>query len=226
MTTATGWTRGGFLANLDPADADALVKRGSVRGFARGQALMHEGQVPDRVLLLRSGLVKVYRTTPTGKEVVLAVRGTGELVGELAAIDDSPHSASIVALERVEALVVSTGAFRRFLTDHPAVSLVLLRMLSRRLRDADSKRTEFTAFPTLGRVALRILELADDYGVPRGTEIVLESPLSQEEIAAWCHSSLESVGRALQTMRSLGWIETGRRRFTILDLDGIRSAVE
>lgn len=226
MTTATGWTRGGFLANLDPADADALVKRGSVRGFARGRALMHEGQVPDRVLLLRSGLVKVYRTTPTGKEVVLAVRGTGELVGELAAIDDSPHSASIVALERVEALVVSTGAFRRFLTDHPAASLVLLRMLSRRLRDADSKRTEFTAFPTLGRVALRILELADEYGVPRGTEIVLESPLSQEEIAAWCQSSLESVGRALQTMRSLGWIETGRRKFTILDLDGIRSAVE
>ena len=226
MTAATGWTHGGFLANLDRADADALVKRGSVRGFARGQALMHEGQVPDRVLLLRSGLVKVYRTTPAGKEVVLAVRGTGELVGELAAIDDSPHSASIVALERVEALVVSTAAFRRFLMDHPAASLVLLQMLSRRLRDADSKRTEFTALPTLGRVALRILELAEAYGTPSGTAIVLDIPLSQGDIAGMTGSSLESVGRALQTMRSLGLIETGRRRFTILDLDGIRSAVE
>jgi CRP/FNR family cyclic AMP-dependent transcriptional regulator len=226
MTTAIGWIRGGFVANLERADAEALVKRGNVRVFARGQALLHEGQVPDRVLLLRSGLVKVYRTTPAGKQVVLAVRGMGELVGELAAIDDSPHSASIVALERVEALAIPTAVFRRFLMDHPAASLVLLRMVSRRLRDADSKRTEFTAFPTLGRVALRILELAEDYGASRGGEIVLESALSQEELAGWTGSSLESVGRALQTMRSLGWIETGRRRFTILDLDGIRSAVE
>jgi CRP-like cAMP-binding protein len=225
-TTSSGRAHGGFWANLDQSDAELLLRRGSVRSFARGQALLHEGQVPDRVLLLREGRVKVYCTTSAGKEVVLAVRGAGELVGELSAIDDDPRSASIVALDRVEALVISASEFRAFLFDHPAAAMVLLRMLSRRLRDADSKRIEFAAFTTIGRVAMRLLELADRFGEMHGEEIVVELPLSQEELAGWTGSSLESVARALQTMRALGWIETGRRRIRILDLDGIRGAVE
>jgi CRP/FNR family transcriptional regulator, cyclic AMP receptor protein len=225
-TTSIGWTDGGFWANLDPSEAESLQRRGSIRSFARGQALLHEGQVPDRVLILREGRVKVYCTTSAGKEVVLAVRGVGELVGELSAIDDDPRSASIVALDRVEALVISAREFRGFLLEHPVAAMLLLRMLSRRLRDADSKRIEFAAFTTLGRVASRLLELAERFGETHGEEIVVELPLSQEELAGWTGSSLESVGRALQTMRSLGWIETGRRRIRILDLDGIRGAVE
>ena len=62
-TTAIGWVPGGFWANLDQSEADSLLRRGTVRSFARGQALVHEGQVPDRVLLLREGRVKVYCTT-------------------------------------------------------------------------------------------------------------------------------------------------------------------
>jgi CRP/FNR family cyclic AMP-dependent transcriptional regulator len=215
-----------FWASLGPDAASALAARGSLRVFARGQALMHEGQLADRVLLLRSGRVKVYSTTAAGKEVVLAVRGAGALVGELAAVDEAPRSASIVALERVEAVVLSSEDFRAFLIEHPTAALALLQILSRRLRDADAKRIEFTAFTTIGRVALRIVELAERFGEPSGDAIRVALPLSQEELAGWTGSSLESVGRALQTMRTLGWIETGRRELRILDLDAIRRAAE
>lgn len=226
MTTAVERAAGGFLASLTAADADSLQRRGMIRRFARGQALLHQGQIPDRVLLLRSGRVKVYSTTASGKDVVLAVRGPGELVGELSALDEEPRSASIVAVEPVEAVVLSLADFRGFLIEHPAAALALLGMLSRRLRDADAKRIEYVAFNTMGRVALRIVEMTERFGEAKGDAIDLELPLSQEELAGWTGSSLESVGRALQTMRGLGWLETRRRQIRVLNLEAIRRAAD
>jgi CRP/FNR family cyclic AMP-dependent transcriptional regulator len=226
VTTALERAAGGFLASLSAADADALQRRGTVRRFARGQALLHQGQIPDRVLLLRSGRVKVYSTTASGKDVVLAVRGPGELVGELSALDEEPRSASIVAVDPVEALVLSPADFRGFLVEHPAAALALLGMLSRRLRDADAKRIEYVAFNTMGRVALRIVEMTERFGEAKGDGIDLELPLSQEDLAGWTGSSLESVGRALQTMRGLGWLETRRRQIRVLNLEAIRRAAD
>jgi CRP/FNR family transcriptional regulator, cyclic AMP receptor protein len=226
VTTAVERAAGGFLASLTAADADSLQRRGMIRRFARGQALLHQGQIPDRVLLLRSGRVKVYSTTASGKDVVLAVRGPGELVGELSALDEEPRSASIVAVEPVEAVVLSLADFRGFLIEHPAAALALLGMLSRRLRDADAKRIEYVAFNTMGRVALRIVEMTERFGEPKGDGIDLELPLSQEELAGWTGSSLESVGRALQTMRGLGWLETRRRQIRVLNLEAIRRAAD
>jgi CRP-like cAMP-binding protein len=207
---------------LEADDLAALTARGVPRTFARGQALFHVGQVPDRVLLLRSGRVKVEASTPSGRSVVLAVRGPGELIGELAALDEQPRSASIVALEPVEALALSHRDFVAFLLERPTAALALLRELSQRLRDADAKRIEYAAGGTLERVAARLLELCDRFGEEVDGAVEIALPLSQEELAGWTGSSVESVGRALQTMRSVGWIETSRRRIRVLAPDDLR----
>ena len=211
-----------FWSALPPPDQADLLSAGSTRRFARGRALMHEHQGADEVLLVRSGHVKIYTATAAGREVVLAIRGPGELLGELAALDDRPRSASVVALEDVEALVLSAAAFRSFLTSHAAAAMAMLGMLTRRLRDADAKRAGFSSKTTLGRVAERLLELADRFGVPDGDCVRIELRLSQEELAGWTGASLESVGRSLATMRSLHWVETGRREIRVLDIEALR----
>ena len=213
-----------FLSALRPEDAAELTARGMSRTFERGQALFHEGQLPDRVVLLRSGRVKVISTTPNGREVVLGFRGPGELIGELGAIDGEPRSATIVAVDAVEALSIPPRDFLAFLEEHSSASLALVRVLSQRLRDADAKRIEFAALNTLGRVAHRLLELCERFGDPDDGAIRIALPLSQEELAGWTGSSLESVGRALQTMRALHWIATRRREIRVLDLDALRRA--
>jgi CRP/FNR family transcriptional regulator, cyclic AMP receptor protein len=213
-----------FASELAPEDLRALLARGTTRSFRANQALFHEGQQSDRVVLLRSGRVKVVSNTPTGREVVLAFRGPGELVGEQSAIDHQPRSATILAVEAVEAVTLTPQAFREFLVDHPRAALVMLRMLSLRLRDADAKRVEFSGSNTLGRVAVRLLELCDRYGEPEEAAIRIALPISQEELAGWTGSSIESVARALQTMRELRWIATKRREIRVLDLDALRSA--
>src|SRR4051794_13179036 len=137
-----------------PKDALAAELRGlgTPRTFAAGQALMHAGQVPQEVFVLTAGRVKVSATTPAGHSVLLAIRGPGDLVGELAALDDAPRSASVVALERVQARAVGHDRFRALLADRPEASLAMLRELSGRLREADAKRIQLSAYTTTGRV--------------------------------------------------------------------------
>ena len=206
MTSPVWTTRvDGFPSSLDDAAAAALRQRGQPVSYARGRTMFHEGQVPDRVLLLQSGCVKVRLVTDTGREVVLAFRGPGELVGEQSALDGEPRSATIVAVDPVAALAFTQAAFRRFLLDHPDAALALLAIMSRRLRDSDARRVEFSALSTLGRVASRLLEFSDRFGLESDDgRIRISLPITQEELAGATGSSIESVGRALQTMRSLG----------------------
>jgi CRP/FNR family cyclic AMP-dependent transcriptional regulator len=217
-----------FWSALDPSAREALRKRGQPCSYARGREVVHEGQVPDRVLLLRSGLVKVSRVVLGGREVVLAYRGPGELVGEQSALDGEPRSATVAAVEPVEGLVFSHSAFRGFLREHPDGALALLALLSRRLREADSRRAEFSTLSTMGRVAARLVELSDRFGdEAENGRIRISLPITQEELAGSTGASIESVGRALQTMRSLKYIETRRREIQVLDraaLDALRNA--
>jgi CRP/FNR family cyclic AMP-dependent transcriptional regulator len=212
----------GFLANLDPEQSEALREHGLVRAFRKGQAIFHQGGSSDRIVVLISGRVKVSTLTDDGKEIVLAFRGPGDLLGELSALDGEPRSASVEAIESVEALAIPASDFRSYLIAHPEVALLLLRMLSRRLRDADRKRVEYGAHDTVGRVAARLVELAERYGEPvkRGMQIGL--PISQEELAGWTGASREAVSKALQTLRKVGWVVTERRRITVLDIEALR----
>jgi CRP/FNR family cyclic AMP-dependent transcriptional regulator len=212
----------GFLAVLDPEQSEALREHAIVRSFRKGQAIFHQGGSSDRVVVLLKGRVKVTSLTEEGKEIVLAFRGPGDLLGELSALDGEARSASVEAIEPVEALAIPASDFRSYLISHPEVALLLLRMLSRRLRDADRKRVEYGAHDTVGRVSARLVELAERYGEPvkRGLQIGL--PISQEELAGWTGASREAVSKALQTLRKVGWVVTERRRITVLDLEALR----
>jgi CRP/FNR family cyclic AMP-dependent transcriptional regulator len=209
----------------DAAGADAAAAfsaRGSRRSFRRGEALMHVDQVAGDVLILRSGLVKISATTRQGRSVLLAFRGPGDLVGELAALDEAPRSATVLALEPVDALALAAADFRSVLAEHPAAQLALVRALAERLRDADAKRIQLAAYTTLGRVAFCLLELCVRFGRHEDDRIEILLPISQDELAGWAGASIESVGRALQSLRRLGWIETGRRAITVLDREALR----
>lgn len=212
----------GFLGKLDPSDVAALTAWGQARRFRRGAMLFHEGADAEQVLIVRSGRVKVASYTADGKEVVLAVRGPGELLGELSAIDGEPLSASASALEPVEVLSVPAEDFRTFLGMRPKVAMTMLQAVSRKLRDADRKRIEFGAHDTVGRVCHRLVELAERFGERSGDALRISLPLSQQELAGWTGASREAVSKALHQLRSRGYIETARRGITVLDLAALQ----
>ncbi len=168
------------------------------------------------MLLLTGGRVKVFCTTEDGREPVLGLRGEGELVGELAAIDDhdAGRTATVVAMEPVTAHEIGAAEFRAYLAAHPAAAMELLRMVVGRLRTADRRRVEFGGFETTSRLAHLLAELADEDGV--------EILFSQDELAAMVGASRESVARALARLRASGLVETRRRGVTLVDVTALR----
>jgi CRP-like cAMP-binding protein len=211
---------GEFLALLTAEELADLRKAGRTRRWERGMTVMAEGDTSDWVLVLTSGRVKVSSHTAAGTEVVLAVRGPGALLGDMSALDGHPRSGTVTALEAVEGLVVHD--FPGYLHDHGRVAVLLMKLVIGRLRDADRKRVEYGAFDTAGRVATRLVELAERYGEPTNGGVRVALPLSQDELAGWTGASREAVSKALRSLRDRGLIETGRRRVIIYDLEGLR----
>lgn len=211
-----------FQSALTPDEAAALRARGVTRAFPRGAAIFHQHGMADRVLVVQTGCVKLSAVSEEGKEVVLAIRGPGDLLGEMSVIDGRPRSATATALDPVDALGVAAPDFIHFLEDNPRVARVVMQMLGARLREADAMRVELSAHDSMSRVAARIVELSIRFGDEVDAGVQIELPLSQEELAGWTGCSRDSVVKALQAMRGLGWIETGRRRITVLALEELR----
>jgi CRP/FNR family transcriptional regulator, cyclic AMP receptor protein len=212
----------GFLELLGSDNAQRLRSLGIVRSYPRGVALFHEGQQSDRVFIVVSGRIKLVCVTDEGKEIVVAIRGAGDLLGELAALDGLPRSASGIALDDVEALVIPPGDFAAFLERHSEVALTIARTLGCRLRDADRKRVEFATQDSVGRLASRLVELLERFGEPVGDGLLIDLPISQEELAGWTGCSRDAITKALHTMRELGWLETRRRSFLVTNPEALK----
>ncbi|HVF78494.1 MAG TPA: Crp/Fnr family transcriptional regulator, partial [Solirubrobacteraceae bacterium] len=187
------------------------------RRYAAGAAMFHAGDPSDWVALVVRGQVKIVEQTADSREVLLAVRGPGQLIGELSAIDGEPRSASAVAIDDVEVQLVDAAGFHAHLEAHPAAAVALLRMLTLRLRDADRKRVEFSSHDVLGRVARRLVELSTEYGTPDASGVRITLPLTQDELASYTASSREAVAKALRTLRDRRIISTDRRSIVVTD---------
>jgi CRP/FNR family transcriptional regulator, cyclic AMP receptor protein len=222
-TSAANIAAGTFLALLDRTERDALDDLGVVQAFPRASLLMFEGEPGERVMVLLAGRVKVSRVDHDGRELILSIRDPGDVLGELAFIDGNPRLASVSALEPVKVLVISSRLFRAHLERTPRVAVALLQVITRRFRETTDKRAQFAESDTLGRLAERIVELAERYGTPTDGGVRVTLPLSREELAAWTGASRAGVAHALHTLRELGWIQANRRTLVVRDLEALRA---
>ncbi|HUH81496.1 MAG TPA: Crp/Fnr family transcriptional regulator [Solirubrobacteraceae bacterium] len=221
--STTPLVAGTFLARLTPEERAAVEALGRPASFPRGSVIMFEGEPEERLILALGGRVKITRAGPDGREIILGIRDPGDLLGELAFIDRRPRSATVVALEPIQAVIMSGSRFREHLEQTPRVAVVLLEVVAGRFREATLNRLQFAALDTMGRLAARILELAERYGENVNGSIEVPLPLSQEELASWTGASRTGVAQALQDLRELGWLETQRGQITVRDPAALRA---
>ncbi len=211
-----------FLRQLGQEDADALLARVRSRKVPRSEPILRAGAAGDDVVLVISGRVRLVAYGADEREVMLAIRGPGELIGEMAALGGQRRTASAIAVDDVEAGFLHADEFRTFLREHPEAGLVLMRMLVRRLAEADRDRVALATQDSVGRIAKRLLELSAEHGRPTDGGTRIELSLTQDELARWTGATRETVSRALRLMRTLGWVATGNRAITVLDPDALR----
>ncbi|MBC6447573.1 Crp/Fnr family transcriptional regulator [Actinokineospora xionganensis] len=208
-----------FWDLLTEAQRDAVRDAADLRTWARGDLLMRQGDRARWVLVLISGFVKVIAVTPGGRDAVLALRGPGDILGEMAAADGEPRSANVVAGTATTAYWLSARRLNNLATRNNGIAPALWRTAVDRSRSADLRRIELTDGPGLTRVAVVIAELADRFGRRTTDGVVIALDLSQDDIAGIVSASRETVTRALRVLRADGAIATRRRQITVLRRD-------
>lgn len=182
--------------------------------------MLREGDRSTHLLLITRGRVKVTRVAANGYAVVLAIRGAGDLVGEMALLDRGARSASVTALDPVSALLITAKKFDGFLDEEQGASLALAELMACRLRAADRQRLEFAAFPVQRRLSLVLLDLERWYGVSAADDPAqrdIDLALSQPDLAGLIGSSVDSLAKAIQDLSRRGIVRTGRRHITIVN---------
>jgi len=212
-----------FLDRLDDAEQAFLLSLAPIRKFPRRSILLFQDDLGDRIVLLTAGRVKVSRLDAKGREVMLSIRDPGDLLGEISFIDGDTRTASVTALEPVEAILAPVETLRECLNTHPRVAVVLLETVTQRFREINTRLWQLGAADALGRLSARIVELAERYGVECDDGILIESSISQEDLAAWSGCSRAALGDALRSLRTAGWLRTGRNSMVVLDIEALRA---
>ncbi|MEU5643442.1 Crp/Fnr family transcriptional regulator [Streptomyces milbemycinicus] len=211
-----------FLGRLHGRVRTDMLKLGTRRHFSPEEILIREGDRSHYVVLLHSGFAKVTAGLENGREALLAIRAGGDIVGEMAALDDAPRSATVTACGEISASVVEYNDLQLFLRRHSDAAMTLTGMVVEKLRWANRRRVEFGSLPVKARLARVLSELAISHGHPVRRSLVIGIALSQPELAALTGSSEVTVHKALRELRQEGLLATGYRRITVLDLSGLR----
>jgi len=209
-----------LFAGLTPADLEPLLPELRLRRYARDTYIFREGDPGDHLHLIASGEVKISRTTLAGGEVVFAILGAGDVFGELAVLEENAtRSADAQALTEAHCLALHKRALVAFLQARPVAMWRVITVLSDYIRRKDEAFADLAFLDIPGRVARKLLELASARGKPVGAGTLITLPLSQRTLAGLVGASRENVNRALSRFASLGFIEIGRGRITLLRPD-------
>jgi CRP-like cAMP-binding protein len=160
-------------------------------------------------------------TTRDGHEIVLALRGGGEIIGEIGG-ETGRRNATIQAVDSVKALIVRYDKFRSFLDTNLGADHAYRRAVTQRWTETDAMLRSRTGTSGAQRLARLLLDLAERHGHEVDGTIYVVMPLSQEELASLAGTSRATITRAFANWRDRGMIRTAPRRITILDLKGLR----
>ena len=173
------------------------------RSLPRSTTVMASGDPTDSLYIVLSGRLKVMMSDAEGKEVILSILGAGEFFGEMGLIDDAPRSASVVAIEPCELLSVTKRAFRKCLLENVEVAMAVLRVVVRRLREADRKIGSLAMLDVYGRVARLLLDMSEDVDGQR----IVTKRLPKQDIAKMIGASREMVSMVMRDLEISGYFE-------------------
>jgi CRP/FNR family cyclic AMP-dependent transcriptional regulator len=187
-----------------------------------GRDIMRSEQPGEAVYVVQWGTLKIHAEQPDGRDVVLALLGPGQTVGEMSVVDRQGRSASVTALEESLLLRMGRVAFLDCLTTMPGLAMNLMRILSSRLRLADATIQSLAALDIRGRVARQILALAQEYGRLTDDGIVIPLSLTQSDLADIVGASRVRVNQVLMEYKQSGYIsDDGRHHVTIRNREAL-----
>lgn len=208
-----------LFRNLGDEGMREITRRLRPRHFRRGEVIFHQGDAGDALHVIASGAVKIALPSPEGDEAIIATLRTGDFFGELALLDGGPHSATVAAVEATETLSLPRDVFLEMLNEHAGVRDALLKGLAAELRRLTGHVEELHFLDLAGRLAMRLVRVAEEQEAGATGERSLDWPYTQSDLAAMIGGTRQSVNRLLSDLVEEGLIRIERDRLIISDLE-------
>ncbi len=204
-----------LFANLAEEDIHELMTSAKRRAFRSGEVIFHRDDPGQVLYMIKEGKVKICIISPDGQEISLAVFGKGECFGEFALLDGLPRSADAIALEKVECYTLQRSDFHNAIMKNPKIAIQVLEALTKRLRNTDNMVEDLIFLDVYGRVAKKLLELADAHGIKTDDGVRIDVRLTQQELASMVGASRESVNKVMGYFSEKDFISTDKHRITL-----------
>lgn len=221
--TEASWPTGTLLDVLPPAYRLELLRLGTIRHYDDDTVLLREGERSAHVLLFLSAVAKVTASLENGRMALLGIRVSGDIVGEMAAVDGGRRSATVTTCGSAMVRVIKREEFVDFLRSFPDAHIAVSGMIIRRLRWANRRRVDFNGYPTGIRLARVLVELADAYGHTDLHGIAFDVGLTQGELGAFVGADTDTIGKEIRKLRAQKVIRTGYGSIGICDLKALKA---
>jgi CRP/FNR family cyclic AMP-dependent transcriptional regulator len=196
-----------IFSELPESDIDAIVRLCTRRKYPKDTVVFFENDPGDVLFMIVDGRIKVTILGDDGKEVILTVLSPGDFFGEMALLDNEPRSATAIAIENCELILLHRADFESALEDNRSISRGLVRVLSARLRRANHQISTLALLDVYGRVARALLDMARDEGRRLKDGHIAFRRATHQEIANRIGTTRETVTRMLKDLERQSLIE-------------------
>ncbi len=216
-----------LFAHVDDGTLELCVSSLRVRRYRKGETIFHQGDPGDSLYVVESGSVKIVLPSPEGEDgAIIATLGRGDFFGELALLDGAPHSATAAAIEATETLVLRRERFDELIETQPNLRRALFAGLAAELRRLTGHVEELHFLDLPGRLASRLVRLAAESQPGRLTDVRLDWPFTQSDLAGMIGGTRQTVNRLLSDMTAQGLIRLERDALIIPDVPRLARAAE
>jgi CRP/FNR family transcriptional regulator, cyclic AMP receptor protein len=218
--------RAPLLSSLSASELQMLAARTVRKAFASGQLLFSEDEPCNGLHIIARGKVRIFKTSVSGREQVLALNGPGDTVAELPVFDGGPYPASAMAVEDCEIAFISRRDFQAYCIEHPQVALKVLTVVGSRLRRLIGIIEELSFTTIRQRLISVLVKLAQTEGkmTQRGIEFLL--PATHQELANQLGTVRELISRNLMRLQAEGLLEVDARQIVVKDLKELSALLE
>ncbi len=204
-----------LFSTLKDEEIRAISRITTRKSYPKDYVVFQEGEEGDALYIIVKGKVKVSLYDEEGNEYILDVIGKDGFFGELSLIDKLARSANVITTEESDLLVIRRADFMKLLSENPAITIGILKTLSRRLRAADERIKGFAFLSVEGRILKYLMEIGEESGVKVKDNLIIEKGPTQIEIASSCGCSRETVSRMIKSLVTKGLISVRKRHYTI-----------
>lgn len=215
-----------IFSGLTESELGFLSQRTLPRNFSPGELIFGEGEPCPGLYVVASGNVRIFKSSPGGREQVLSIDGPGSSIAELPVFDGGNYPASAAAIDNATLLFVSKQDFQELCLAHPQVGLKVLRVVGARLRRLVGIIEELSFTTVRHRLASFLLRLAQKEGQRTASGVEVTLPVSNQELASQIGTVRELVSRNLSRLQAEGMLKIDGRSVTIIDAEALAAELQ